>query len=115
MFQKATPRGQVRLGEIVHVDVAGEDVALYLVDGRVLATSNICPHAYCLLHENGVVYGENVECSCHGSTFKIETGENVNPPSSNPLATFPAEVRDGEVFIDVSAVQAPPSGRTEAV
>jgi nitrite reductase/ring-hydroxylating ferredoxin subunit len=101
MFEKVAGRGDVKEGEILGVDLGdGVQVALYDIAGDVYATTNICAHAYCLLSESGDVYDEIVECSCHGSSYDIRTGMNVNPPSSDPLRTFPVEVRGDEVHVD---------------
>jgi nitrite reductase/ring-hydroxylating ferredoxin subunit len=106
MLERAVPRDQIRPGAILAVDVAGQAVALYDVDGEVLATSDVCPHAYCLLSENAdVVNGDEVECSCHGSRFSIRNGLNLNPPAADPLTTFHTEIRNREVFVEVSATQ----------
>jgi nitrite reductase/ring-hydroxylating ferredoxin subunit len=102
MLEKAVRRATVAPETILGVDVAGEQVALYDVDGEVFATSNVCPHAYCLLSENAdVVNGDEVECSCHGSRFSIRTGANLNPPSADPLPTFRVSVEDDDVFVDL--------------
>jgi len=102
MLQRATSRDQVQPEQIIAVQVAGRPVALYDVDGEVLATTDICPHAHCLLSENAdVVDRDEVECSCHGSRFSIRTGENINPPSSDPLKTYAVEVRDGDIFVNM--------------
>jgi len=102
MLQRAASRDDIKPHEIVAVEVEGESVALYDVDGEVFATSDICPHAYCQLSENAdIVNGDEVECSCHGSRFSIRTGANLNPPASDPLRTFRAEVRESEVFVEL--------------
>ena len=103
MLHRAVARDEVSPGRILAVDVAGEPVALYELGGEVLATSDVCPHAYCLLSQNAdVVNDDEVECSCHGSRFSIRTGSNVNPPSADDLRTFPTEVRGVDVFIEIS-------------
>ena len=102
MMHRAVTRDKVKPDRILAVEVAGEPVALYDVDGEVLATSDVCPHAYCLLSQNAdVVSGDEVECSCHGSRFSIRTGSNVNPPAADPLRIFPAQVLDTDVFVDI--------------
>jgi nitrite reductase/ring-hydroxylating ferredoxin subunit len=102
VLERAVSRDRVKAGSILAVEVAGQPVALYDVDGEVLATSDVCPHAYCLLSENAdVVNGDEVECSCHGSRFSIRSGSNLNPPASDPLTTFHAEVRNVDVFVEV--------------
>jgi nitrite reductase/ring-hydroxylating ferredoxin subunit len=104
VLERAVSRDHVKPGTILAVEVAGEPIALYDVGGEVLATTDVCPHAYCLLSENAdVVNGDEVECSCHGSRFSIRSGINLNPPASDPLATFHAEVRGLEVFVELPA------------
>jgi nitrite reductase/ring-hydroxylating ferredoxin subunit len=102
MLHKAAARDDVKPEEIIAVEVGGEQLAFYDVNGEVLATADVCPHAYCLLSENAdVVNGDEVECSCHGSRFSIRTGANLTPPASDPLRTFRTEVRDHEVFVEL--------------
>lgn len=101
-MEKIAQRADLVEDEIVRANIGGVDLALYQVEGKVFASSNVCPHADCLLHENGVVMGQAVECSCHGSTYDLATGENINPPASDPLQVYPAEFRDDEVFIGQS-------------
>jgi nitrite reductase/ring-hydroxylating ferredoxin subunit len=104
MLKRASGRDAVKPGAILAVEVGGEQIALYDLDGEVLATSDVCPHAYCLLSESAdIVNRDQVECSCHGSRFSIRTGGNLNPPASDPLTTFRTEVREREVFVDLSS------------
>jgi naphthalene 1,2-dioxygenase ferredoxin component len=103
MLERVAAREEIKPDEIVAVEVASEFVALYDIDGEVLATSDVCPHDSCRLSENAdVVNGDEVECSCHGSRFSIRTGLNVNPPASDNLPVFRAEVRDLEVYIETT-------------
>jgi nitrite reductase/ring-hydroxylating ferredoxin subunit len=85
-------RAEVRPDAILAVAVGSLQLALYDLDGEVFATSDICPHANCVLSDSADVYGDVVECSCHGSSFAIRTGENLNPPASAPLPTYPVSV-----------------------
>jgi nitrite reductase/ring-hydroxylating ferredoxin subunit len=102
MLEKAARRMEVAPETILSVDVAGVPVALYNIEGEVLATSDVCPHAYCRLSENAdIVNGDEVECSCHGSRFSIRTGDNLNPPSADPLPTYQVSVEDDDVFVDI--------------
>jgi naphthalene 1,2-dioxygenase ferredoxin component len=102
MLHKATAREDIKPDEIIDVEIKGESIALYNIDGEVLATSNACPHDFCRLSENAdIVNGDEVECSCHGSRFSIRTGVNVNPPASDNLPTFRTEVRDRDVYVEI--------------
>ena len=87
-------------GELKKVDVNGEPVALFKVDGQVYAISNICTHEQCELDGNHLMHGEVVECTCHGSRFNIKTGKNTVPPASEPLKTYKVSIEGDEVYIE---------------
>lgn len=99
-FQPVISLDSLKEGEVTVANVAGLQVVFYLVDGQPYCTEDICPHEDCLLSEAGVVEGEEVECACHGSRFNIKTGENTVPPASDPLKTFPVEVRGNQLYVD---------------
>ncbi len=102
MQHRVAARDEVQPGKILAVKVGAEELALYEIDGEVIASDDVCPHSYCLLSENADIVGDGeIECSCHGSRFDLRSGENINPPSSDPLPLFAVEVRDGDVFVEV--------------
>jgi nitrite reductase/ring-hydroxylating ferredoxin subunit len=100
-FQKAATLGDLSAGNIVGVEVGGTKVALYLLDGQPVATSDLCTHQECPLSEEGDVAGDVVTCLCHGSRFNIRTGAVVESPATDPLATYAVEVRGEDVLVDV--------------
>ena len=60
-----------------------------------------CSHAAVALSE-GEVEGCTVECWLHGSRFDLRTGKPTGLPATEPVATFPVEVRGTEVYVDVT-------------
>ena len=61
------------------VEVNGKEVALFNVDGKVYATTNICPHQGGPMAE-GMIEGTTVVCPWHAWSFDICTGVSpVNP------------------------------------
>ncbi len=87
-------------GEPTACQIAGQDIAIYLVDGSYFATSNICTHAYALLSD-GLLEGCVVECPLHNGRFDIRTGRALTSPAEADLATFQTRVveSDLQVFI----------------
>jgi biphenyl 2,3-dioxygenase ferredoxin subunit len=83
------------------VEVEGQGVALYLIGEQAYATSDECPHAQCLLSQAGYVDGEEVECTCHGSRFRIDSGANVAPPATEALVVYPVTIEGGDVLVDL--------------
>jgi nitrite reductase (NADH) small subunit len=67
------------LGELAdrqgkYVEIGGFQLAVFLVDGRVFAMDNTCPHAGGSLWE-GDLDGQCVICPWHAWTFNLETGQ----------------------------------------
>ena len=97
---KVATVAEVPEGGLKKIEVDGEPVALFKIDGQVFATSNICTHAGCELDHNHAMHGEVVECTCHGSQFSVKTGEVVLPPAIEPLKTFKVSIEGEEVFVE---------------
>jgi len=88
-------------GEAVAFAVGDEEVAVARVDGDLYAFSDICTHRHCNLSAGGEIEGTTIQCECHGSMFSMETGEVLNPPASEPLATFDVRELEGEIQVAV--------------
>jgi nitrite reductase/ring-hydroxylating ferredoxin subunit len=86
----------------LRVRIGAHDIAIYLFDGEVYATDNICTHAYASLAE-GLVDGDTVECPLHGACFNFRTGQALTGPTSVDLRTYPVRVEEGSVMVCLSA------------
>ncbi|MBV9783160.1 MAG: non-heme iron oxygenase ferredoxin subunit [Acidisphaera sp.] len=82
------------------VELGKTSVALYLVEGEVYATSNICTHEFALLSD-GFVEDGFVECPLHQARFDIISGRALCAPANEPIATYPAKVENGVVLVDI--------------
>jgi nitrite reductase/ring-hydroxylating ferredoxin subunit len=82
------------------VELEGEEIAVFLVEGRAHAVPNTCPHEGNPLVE-GELLGPTLTCAYHSWKFDLETGACLF--GEEPLRLYPAEVRDGEIVIDVTA------------
>ena len=83
----------------MHVD--GQDVALARHGEEVFAVEDMCSHANVALSE-GDVEDCTVECWLHGSRFDLRTGKPTGLPATEPVATFPVDVRRRhDVYVDV--------------
>ena len=82
--------------DAISVDVAGREVALYLVDGSVYATANRCTHGDARLCD-GWVEGHEIECPLHQGRFDVRTGAATAAPAEIALAIWPARLVDGRV------------------
>ena len=70
---------------------------------EVFAIEDTCSHAEVALSEGEVEQtdgGCQIECWLHGSMFDLRTGKPTNLPATEPVATFPIEVRGTDVYVD---------------
>ncbi|WP_157219192.1 non-heme iron oxygenase ferredoxin subunit [Flavisphingomonas formosensis] len=99
---KACDLADLEEGEILKADLEGQpSIALYRIDGEVFATHDTCTHGEASLSEDGYIEDGQVICSWHDGAFDIRTGQPCRLPCMDPILTFPIEIRDGEVFIDL--------------
>ena len=85
-------------GEAFQVEINGESIAVWNVDGEFYATSDVCTHEETSLAD-GDLWGAVVECPLHGAQFDVRTGEVLSLPAIFPIATYPVKVEDGALYI----------------
>lgn len=105
-FQRACAAGDVPADEALAVTMGPLEVAVARDGDEFYAVENICSHAAVALSE-GEVADCTIECWLHGSTFDLRSGKPTNLPATEPIATFPVEVRanpDGtsDVYVDTT-------------
>ena len=102
-FERACELDEVPDDEAVAVTVGAYDVAVARDGDEVFALQNQCSHAAVALSEGEVADG-TVECWLHGSCFDLRTGKPTHLPATEPVATFPIDVREGPdgpvVYVD---------------
>jgi len=90
-------------------DIYGQPMAIvHTEDGEVYAIDDICSHQDVSLSE-GELDGCRLECWLHGSRFDVRTGDALNLPATEPVATFPVTIEDGVVYVSVPAALIPES------
>jgi nitrite reductase/ring-hydroxylating ferredoxin subunit len=88
-----------RLGSLVaHVD--GRTLALFAHGGAVFAVDNRCPHMGFPLHR-GTLQDGILTCHWHHARFDLATGGTFDQWADD-LESYPVEVRDGEVWVDLT-------------
>lgn len=99
-FQRACALADVPADEGLAVDLGRYTVAIARDADEVYAIQDLCSHAAVSLSE-GEVSDCQIECWLHGSRFDLRTGKPTNFPATEAVATFPVELRDGDVYVDV--------------
>ena len=100
-FVKVAALNDVSEGKPRAVRVEGHSIALFQHEGAVYATDNQCPHmGYPLVR--GRVRKGVLSCDWHGWSYDMEGG-GCFTGGCDDLATFPVEVRNGDIYIDVAS------------
>jgi 3-phenylpropionate/trans-cinnamate dioxygenase ferredoxin component len=98
-FQLVGRADEVAKGSAVSVEVDGIDIAVvHADDDQFYALRDECSHAAIPLSE-GEIDGCTLECWLHGSRFDLRTGEPTGLPAVEPVASFPVEIRDGDIYV----------------
>jgi len=105
-FELACATTDVPADEALGVTIGSHDVAIGKVVGddgteEFFALQDLCSHAAVNLSE-GEVADCAVECWLHGSRFDLRTGKPTGLPATEPVATFPVEVRADGVYVDTT-------------
>src|SRR5213596_3679289 len=100
-FLLACAMSDVPTDEALGLTVGGFDVAVARDGDDVYALQDLCSHAAVALSE-GEVDDCTVECWLHGSRFDLRTGKPTTFPATEPVATFPLEVRGDDIYVDTT-------------
>lgn len=87
-------------GAGIPVAPEGQDIALYLQEGQVFATNNLCTHGNARLCD-GFLEGFEIECPFHQGRFDIRTGAATLAPCTEAVKSWPVKVEGGRVYLDL--------------
>lgn len=82
------------------VDVAGRQIAVFNVGGKLYAIDNACTHVGAPLAE-GEVDELTVICPWHHAEFDLRTGQALCPPAGGPVACYPVHVDGDDVRLQL--------------
>lgn len=99
-FVKVAKIGEIEPGKARRVEITGERIALFNVDGNYYAISDVCTHEEASLSE-GILQGEVVSCPRHGARFNVRTGQVLSLPAILPVATYPVKVEGKDILVSV--------------
>jgi 3-phenylpropionate/trans-cinnamate dioxygenase ferredoxin component len=100
-FVKACALADVPEEGAFAVEIEDTPVVVARIGEEIFALRDVCSHAEVALSE-GDVEDCTIECWLHGSRFDLRTGKPTGLPATEPVATFPIEVRADGVYIDVT-------------
>ena len=89
-------------GESLRVDLGGTVIAIVKLDGAFYGFQEFCTHRFGPLSEGCLEDGQ-VECPWHRSRFDVRSGKVVHGPAKLDLKTYPVQIRQGKICIDLAA------------
>lgn len=90
-------RSQLVEGQPLALRVGTVDLALFLIDGRLIATAGKCPHAGGPLHKGRVCAGK-LSCPWHGWTYDLASGE-CEESDDVSLARYDVSVEGDDIIV----------------
>lgn len=75
------------------------EVAVFKVDGKIYALSNICPHQHTALMYDGFIEDCKVVCPAHGWEFNLSDGKMAQ--GRKGLDSYEVKIIDDDVYVKV--------------
>ena len=99
--------------DVEQAKVGSLAIAVYRAKGKFYATQDLCTHEHAYLSD-GVVVDCIVECPFHQGRFDVRTGKAMGAPVIVPLKTYPVQVVDGRIYVQVDMTTAKADAKSQA-
>jgi naphthalene 1,2-dioxygenase system ferredoxin subunit len=86
--------------DVLGIEVAGRDIAIYTVGSEVFATDNVCTHGQARLCD-GFLDGHEIECPLHQGKFDVRDGRPTCEPVTQALRSYPVKIEGQRVFVQI--------------
>jgi 3-phenylpropionate/trans-cinnamate dioxygenase ferredoxin subunit len=97
---KAAQAGDIKPEDRKIVEVEGEFIAIFNVDGQYYAIEDICSH-----DDGSVAEGEledyEIVCPHHGARFDIRDGRVLSFPAITPIWSYPVKIEGSDILIEI--------------
>ncbi len=98
-YKNAGSEADLMPGELRRVMLDEAPVVLFRHSGTVIAMSDSCAHMGCPLSDRGIIEGDSIRCSCHGSRYRIVDGLVIEGPSAHPQPVYDVRLRSGQIEV----------------
>jgi nitrite reductase/ring-hydroxylating ferredoxin subunit len=93
-------KSNVAAGSSIAVEVHGQRVAVFNVDGTFYALGGTCTHRGGPLAE-GQLDGTTVTCPWHRAQFDLKTGNVLNPPAPRSVPSYKVLIEGDDLIIEL--------------
>src|SRR5690349_6036347 len=101
-WHRVASASDLRDCEGLAVMLDGIPVALYRLDGRIVAIDDVCTHELAILSQ-GFVEDGVIECPLHAAQFEIATGRCLSGPASQDLRVYQVRLEGDDVYVAAPA------------
>lgn len=99
-YVKVATVNEIAEGQTKVVEVSGQRIALFNINGTFYAIDDTCPHRGGPLSE-GFIENDEVTCPWHGARFRLATGDVLSSPATRGVQAFAVRVQGNDVEIEV--------------
>lgn len=100
-YVRAAKLANIQAAGCLVVPIEGHTLALFSRGNQVYAIDNRCPHMGFPLHR-GTAKDGILTCHWHHARFDLASGGTFDPWADD-VPTFPVQIRDGEVWVDLAS------------
>lgn len=97
-FTRAVGLDELPENQPTRIEVQGEPILFVKRGERVYAVGAVCSHLGAPM-EQGMMYGDTLECPWHYSLYSIQDGAYLRGPTTAPLPLYETRVTNGQVMI----------------
>jgi 3-phenylpropionate/trans-cinnamate dioxygenase ferredoxin subunit len=87
-------------GEKITAKLEDKEILVCRIDESYFAVASRCTHSAWPLSSEPIE-GMEIICTLHGARFDLRNGCPTAGPAISPLATYPIELRDGELYVSL--------------
>ncbi len=96
----AKPVADLKENNVTMARVSGKQIAIFDTPQGIRACDNRCPHEGFPLSEGSISDGCTLTCNWHNWKFNLDNGDNLY--GGDRLRTYPVEVREGDLWVELS-------------
>jgi 3-phenylpropionate/trans-cinnamate dioxygenase ferredoxin subunit len=94
---------ELKPGKMLCVEHAGRRIMLANTGDGIFAVDDLCSHEDASL-ATGSLKGDCVKCPLHGSRFNLKTGQPLDDPAYEPIATYPVKIQGNAICVAIKDV-----------
>ena len=104
-WMPAVSLAELEKSEALLVRIEGKQIALFNTSQGIRACDNRCPHEGYPLSQGSLSSDCILTCNWHNWKFNLDSGENLY--GGDRLRTYPVEIRDDQIWVDISELPYP--------